>query len=125
MLKGLGEPEVAMGVIILVGGILAAFAIISIQFTYTSAIATNTNDRLDIVNSLYMARSCFSVNGIMQTSKLNVQEKEKCGLSLDVCVKDAVTGQEWLDCRKVTDSHANTYAPLQKDSDIVIGEIYV
>jgi len=129
MLKGLGEPEMTISVIMFVGGILIATGIIATNFIQVSAALKGTEDQAHIVNYIRMAVSCFSDKaGVMDPEKLTQASKSACDLEdIKICVKDVLADKEWLDCKNMDDSKPVTksYAALKSVSDIHMGEVSV
>lgn len=125
MLKGMGEPEMALGIMIFVGGLLFAFGIIFVKFSYVSATVNSNDDQLYLVNTLHEAKACFSNNGDhMQPGLITSSSKAGCGLDdVYICVRDIATGESWLDCTRIERPQIKIYATLSSASGIHIGEI--
>jgi hypothetical protein len=126
MLKGIGEPEMTIGMVIFIGGLLFAFGIIFMKFTYVSTVVKSNEADYILVNEARAAMSCFSGSGgVMDPSKINEASKRACKIEAEVCVRDMSTGREWLDCSERKMMRIRMYGPIASGSDIRMGEISV
>jgi|GEM_PF-3233389 len=129
MLKGVGEFEMAIGLIIFTVGILLSAGIIYLKFTTVSAVVATSNDQIDMINFAHRARSCFSdSNGVIQTGRLVAGGGSGCGIAGKVCIRDMVTNELFIDCNymgNLDDIKTKLYVTLQSGSDIHLGELSV
>ena len=124
-MKGDEEPEMAIGTLLFVGGILVIFAIIFARYTQYDAIVKTNSESIEMVNFAHYSKECFSTDGYLRDDLMTKQHKAECNLHVYVCIKDLETGDMWLDCSETDHPGHTIHAPLVRGDEIHMGEISV
>ena len=126
MMKGDEEPEMTIGTIIFVAGLLFVFGIVFLRFTEFNALIKTDLDQIESVNMAHLAKKCFTTDGVVQEPLLTMSRKQDCKIKGKICVIDIESGKQWLECSNVDKPMHKIHAPLlTSDGNIHMGEISV
>jgi hypothetical protein len=127
MLKGIGEPEMWVGVIIFAMFVAYAALAVFSSITYTTALGAES-EKVQAVDFAHLAVSCFMHEGVINESRLTDAVYRACNLPEGrIVIHDIQQGGEWTfgDADATAKKHSLNVAIARQNGDVHGGELSV
>jgi hypothetical protein len=127
-MKGDEEPEMTIGMIVLVVGLCFVFFILFSSMTDFGTVVTTSQDTISTIGESHRAIACLGgADQVVTEAKLESAQAtlDGCHLSnYDFCIRDLQTKKTWLDCDIVNPGHT-IYFQLKAGDEVHIGRMDV